>query len=268
MIRVALTQLLERDVRLEVAEVLAIAQSLATAPGVPVLGNVEIGTDGSAVCMAHRGEPTVPALATLIDQLLPPAGVPAALRYAVARGMGAVTAPPFPSVAAFSAALTRFEAGDRAEIIRRLLARARPTPVAVPTAMAPLATSSVPEAAPDGEGLLLRTAEAAEYEDLTVASAAPRKRHSRALAAAAALVVSGLAGFAGAELWRSRSVSHTETAAAVPQTRRPAATTATARRAAPGPLPNVKRDAGSALGTTGRVAGNSAGAIRPDTSAG
>src|SRR4051812_5608665 len=98
MIRVALTQLLERDVRLEAAEAVAIAQSLATAPGEPVLANVEIGTDGSAACMTHRGEPTVLALATLTDALLPATGVPAPLRYAVARGMGAVTAPPFPSV--------------------------------------------------------------------------------------------------------------------------------------------------------------------------
>jgi len=121
-------QLLERGVRLEAAEAVAIVQALAASPGEPRADNVEIDSGGGVRCRAAGGGPSVRALAALLDRLMPAAGIPAALRYTIARGTGAVEAPPFPSIVEFSRALTRFEASDRGDVIRALISRARPAP--------------------------------------------------------------------------------------------------------------------------------------------
>ena len=48
MVTVPLSHLIERQIRLEPAEALAIAQVLASAPGVPAIENVEIDSDNNA----------------------------------------------------------------------------------------------------------------------------------------------------------------------------------------------------------------------------
>jgi hypothetical protein len=65
-------------------------------------------------------------MAILLQQLLPPGRpkVPGALRYVIARALHEVDAPPFDSIHDFSAALERFEMGDRAAAVRALVARA------------------------------------------------------------------------------------------------------------------------------------------------
>ena len=96
MVTVPLSQLIERQIRIEPAEAIAIAQLLASAPGVPAIENIEIDSDGDARCRSTEGEPTVAALAAFLDRVLPRTGVPGGLRYAIARGLGAVEAPPLP----------------------------------------------------------------------------------------------------------------------------------------------------------------------------
>jgi hypothetical protein len=182
MITIALAHLLDRGVQLDVAEAVAIAQAVAPAPGEATVGNIGLRTDGTVMCTPSAGQATAAGLARLIDALLPQAGVPAALRYAVARGAGAVEAPPFSSVEAFSAALSRFEQGDRAEIVRRLLARATGAPRSV---------AAVRE--PAGE-VILRPAPVVPP---------PVRRRSRVPAVAAALLASAIAGFASARYMRA-----------------------------------------------------------------
>ncbi|HEX4567855.1 MAG TPA: hypothetical protein VH138_14560 [Vicinamibacterales bacterium] len=126
MITIPLSLLLERNVTLETDEAVALVQSVVSSGGVPSPENIEIDTSGVARCRSTRGQPTVPALASLLHRLLPATGVAAALRYTVARGIGAVEAPPFSSVQDFSHALSRFERRDRAAVIQGLLSRARP----------------------------------------------------------------------------------------------------------------------------------------------
>jgi hypothetical protein len=49
--------------------------------------------------------------------------VPGGLRYTVARASLEVDAPPFDSLRALSSSLSRFEKGDRRQVLRTLLAR-------------------------------------------------------------------------------------------------------------------------------------------------
>jgi Tol biopolymer transport system component len=75
-------------------------------------------------------------LGLLLNALLPhgvPARVPGALRYTIARAVRDALAPPFESVADFSAALSRHETGDRKTLLEGLYARsAAGQPVAAP----------------------------------------------------------------------------------------------------------------------------------------
>jgi hypothetical protein len=198
MITVALSHLLARGVRLDVAEALAVAQTLASGPGVPSVDNVEIGSDGSARSISAGGEPTPAAVALLLDTLLPTANVPGALRYTVARAAGRVEAPPFRSVADLSAALARFESGDRAAIVRGLLWRGRLDP------MRPIPVTAAP-ASTHGPG-----------------------RVRLALAAAGMLALSALGGFAAVQLLRANSPSPAPAETPAPSATAPAAATPTA----------------------------------------
>jgi Tol biopolymer transport system component len=191
MITIPLRQLLDRGVTLEPAEAVAIVQTLASLPGEPSLDNVEVDSDGGARCRSTRGAPTVHSLGTLLDRLLPAAGIPAALRYTVARGTGRVEAPPFASVAEFSHALSRFETSDRAQVIRGLLSRARPRP-SVPVSAAPQA---VPSTRSGRAGLA-------------------------AFAVVAALLISALAGYISVGVLRRHEDRQTRTSSA-PATRTP-----------------------------------------------
>ena len=227
MITVALAHLLDRGVRLTISEALAVTQLVALAPGRAAIDNVEISSDGSVACMNRSGEPSVAALATLLHAILPAEGVPAPLRYAVARGMGAVTAPAFVSIGEFSESLRRFEVGDRTGAIRDLLARAAhglPPVSALPAAtvrpavaVRPIAvrasnvTRPVAEAR-RGSGATARPlapvtgdpAGAVELERPTIPPpVVVRHRVSRVALAVALLLLSGLAGFAAMESRRS-----------------------------------------------------------------
>jgi hypothetical protein len=142
MLTIALSHLLGRGVRLETHEAVALArQLLAHACGIPTPENIQLGSDGSASCISTDGMPSVASVAGLLLTLLPAGtpNVPAPLRYAIARGLEAVEAPPFASLGEFSSALERFEKGASRDVLRGVLQRgARPSrPIAVPIAVSP-----------------------------------------------------------------------------------------------------------------------------------
>src|SRR5829696_9009959 len=136
-----IADLLAQGVRLDSAEAVAVAQQLiaqltgsvdlTTPPDEPLLGppsaaNVLLHHDGSVTCLGCQVKPAVFEIAVLLHSLLPSGTgqVPGGLRYAIARGLHDVDAPPFDSIEDFSKTLARFERGDRAAIIRGVLARA------------------------------------------------------------------------------------------------------------------------------------------------
>ena len=143
MLTIALSHLLGRGVRLETHEAVALARELLARPcGIPTPENIQLGSDGSASCISTSGMPSVASVADLLLTLLPAGtpNVPAPLRYAVARGLEAVEAPPFASLGEFSSALERFEKGASRDVLRGVLQRgARPSrpPIAAPFAVAP-----------------------------------------------------------------------------------------------------------------------------------
>src|SRR4029450_8082726 len=96
--------------------------------------------DGSTSFISTDGAPSVKSVADLLMTLLPAGApnVPAPLRYAMARGLGAVEAPPFTSLDEFSRTLERFEKGPTRDVLRGVLERsALPArPVAAPIAVA------------------------------------------------------------------------------------------------------------------------------------
>ena len=97
MLTIALSHLLGRGVRLETHEAVALARELLAHPcGIPTPENIQLGSDGSASCISPDGMPSVACVADMLLTLLP-AGtpdVPASLRYAIARGLEVVEAPP------------------------------------------------------------------------------------------------------------------------------------------------------------------------------
>jgi WD40 repeat protein len=150
MLTVALSHLLERGVRLEAHEAVALARELLAHPdGIPTPDNIQIGSDGSASSISTGGTPSVSSVADLLLTLLPAGtpNVPAPLRYAIARGLETVEAPPFASLREFSRALERFEKGATRDVLRGVLQRgARASgPVAAPEAA--VATPVTPPAA-------------------------------------------------------------------------------------------------------------------------
>jgi hypothetical protein len=144
MVTIVLSHLLGQGVRLETHDAVALARSLMAHPGgIPTLENIQLGSDGSASCISTNGIPSVASVAELLLTLLP-AGtpdVPAPLRYAIARGLEAVEAPPFKSLTEFSDTLARFEKSDSRDVLRGLLQRSiRPSR---PSA-APIVAASTP----------------------------------------------------------------------------------------------------------------------------
>jgi len=152
MLTVALSQLLGRGVRVEPHEAVALARELLAQPcGIPTPENIQLTSDGSASCIGSEGVPSVASVAGLLLTLLPDGtpNVPAPLRYAIARGVGAVEAPPFASAGDFSSALERFERGPSREVLKGLLQRGarRARPIAAPIT-APIAATRVPVTPP------------------------------------------------------------------------------------------------------------------------
>jgi WD40 repeat protein len=141
MLTIGLSHLLGRGVRLETHEAVALARELlAHACGIPTPDNIQLGSDGSASCISANGRPSVASVADLLLTLLPAGtpNLPAPLRYAIARGLEAVEAPPFASLGEFSSALQRFEKGASRDVLKSVLQRgARPSrPIAAPIAVA------------------------------------------------------------------------------------------------------------------------------------
>jgi hypothetical protein len=160
--------------------------------GPPTLQNVYLDDEGSVTCRACQVTPAVAEMAIFLQQVLPPGTpkVPGALRYVIARALHEVDAPPFDSIQDFSAALERFEAGDRTAVVRALVERA--TAVGLDRLRA--------SAVPDRRRLMpsstdfrreLRAADARYYElasaagrvVLTTPKAPPEQRHSPTLVA-------------------------------------------------------------------------------------
>src|SRR5438093_41846 len=128
--RLSLKEVIGRGVELKHYEAIAVVQELIRnfdpesqpiAPlGPPSLETVHLGADGSVVCHSCATTPAVFEIAILLDLMLPRGGkirVPGAVRYAIARGLLEVIAPPFESVAELSAVLARYEHGTRSTVL-------------------------------------------------------------------------------------------------------------------------------------------------------
>ncbi len=137
----------------------------APLPGPLSIERVRLRVDGSVTCAGSDATPAVSEVANLLQAILPhgPVHVPGGLRYAIARALLDVEAPPFDSLEDFSRALARFERGDRREIVRRLLERSAPAPAVVGLSRRP-ATLFGPRA---GEGVAV---------DVDPASSSPSDR--------------------------------------------------------------------------------------------
>ena len=150
----SLSSLIDRGVELQPHEGVAIVQQLIHASadvplirpfGPPTLESIVILGDGRVGSRRSAATPAVSEIGRLLDSMLPSGRgpVPGGLRYAVARALLEVDAPPFDSLQALSASLERFERGDRRRVVRSLLARAdgvAPRLVAVAASPAPAAT--------------------------------------------------------------------------------------------------------------------------------
>lgn len=137
---VSLADLRRAGLVLHTDEAVAIALQLihgpAGSPAQPPFGplataRVRVADDGFVQCAGCDATPTVAELAILLDDLLREAShVPGGLRYAIARALHEVDAPPFDSLEQFARALARFAPPRPDETVRRLAARCdrrRPT---------------------------------------------------------------------------------------------------------------------------------------------
>ena len=125
-------------------EVVAIADALIHQPpddpprppfGPLAAERVCISSDGAVVsCAGCAATPTVAELAILMQDLLAATPhVPGGLRYAIARALHEVDAPPFDSLDEFATTIQRYAPHRREDVLRRLIARhdrRRPAPSA------------------------------------------------------------------------------------------------------------------------------------------
>jgi hypothetical protein len=92
--------------------------------GLPSPDTVSIGADGAVVCHGCEVTPTAPEIALFLHAALSNTPrVPGGLRYAIARALHEVDAPPFDTVDDFSLAVARYERGSRRDVLRELAAR-------------------------------------------------------------------------------------------------------------------------------------------------
>jgi len=155
---ISLQQLLDSGVVITPHEAIAVVQQLlrtpwdASATRSLRLDDLMLFADGRVEHPACE-EPEESEIGRLLDALLP-AGtgqrVPGALRLTVARACRAVDAPPFGSIAALSAALERFERGERHAVVCGLVQRALTRPAAssevTPAVPTPRAATQAAEA--------------------------------------------------------------------------------------------------------------------------
>src|SRR5688572_15483449 len=180
---VALETLIRRGVVVRPHEAVAIAQQLIhstvdvelTPPlGPPTVESVVIFPDGRVASSSSAATPAVSEVGRLLEAMLPRGhgqSVPGGLRYAVARALLEVDAPPFDSLQALSSSLARFETGDRPQVVRALVARA------------------------EGAGPRLVTATATRAAITPVPDEVTRPSHGFAWRAAAAVVLSFTVGW-------------------------------------------------------------------------
>jgi len=134
---ISIAELQRRDVALQPDEVVAIVQQVIALSGCadvrdlkppfgpPSPSNVYLKPDGTVACDSCHATLAVSEAAGLLHELLPRGShVAGSLRYAIARALLEVDAPPFDSLDEFSATLARHERGDRAAIVRGLVERA------------------------------------------------------------------------------------------------------------------------------------------------
>jgi hypothetical protein len=132
---ISLADLSAAGVRLHPAEAATLVRELAFQVGRGEIGGVPSGESlrlspaGSlSIEGPVTGGPTVARAARLLESLLPGFDaapefrVPGALRLVVARALGTLDVPPYPSIESFGDALGRFAASDPAEVIRDLIA--------------------------------------------------------------------------------------------------------------------------------------------------
>jgi hypothetical protein len=153
--------------------------------------------DGTVVCLGYTPQTTVSDIALFLRGLLPEGpGIPGGLRYAIARALHEVDAPPFESAEDFSRALARFQDKDSPDIGRPLTARA---PGADATARVPFerrrpkgaVVTNLRHALREADVQLFEHQRTAEPDALPAAPAPSRARGGWAIAAgiAAAVVV-------------------------------------------------------------------------------
>ena len=135
--RASIAELLGSGMTLTASEAVAIARAaLAFDParaagsdapsGLPLSDTIFVEPDGSIVSL-HTAPPTISEVASL-RSLLPDGspGVPGGLRYAIARALGEVDAPPFTSPEDFSIVLSRFQTASGPSAAHRQLGRVDP----------------------------------------------------------------------------------------------------------------------------------------------
>jgi Tol biopolymer transport system component len=141
---ISVAELASRGVDLTAFEAVAIARALihaapvpvdsATLVGPPTLSTVRLAEDGSVSCSSCGIAPSVAEVAILLNEMLQQSGAKAGggLRYAIARALLQVDAPPFESAAAFSRALQRHGEGEPQCIVRDVWNRATSRAAAPP----------------------------------------------------------------------------------------------------------------------------------------
>ena len=109
--------------------------------GPPSPGNVYVSPDGTVSCAGCEATLAVSEAAIFLQSILPGGSshIGGSLRYVVARALHDVDVTPFDSVEDFSRTLARYEQGDSAEVVRRLLSRASAASSSMPAAFLPAA---------------------------------------------------------------------------------------------------------------------------------
>ena len=148
----SIAELRSAGITFETDEAVAIVQQLIvrlrsrTAPddvqppnGPPSAESVALNQDGSVSCRGCKTTPTLSEVGIFLHSLLPAGSptVPGSLRYTIACALLTVDMPPFDSLTDFSRDLSRHERGDRADAVRRVLARYVFEPAVTPSVRAP-----------------------------------------------------------------------------------------------------------------------------------
>jgi len=212
---VSVQQLLGGGVPINPHEAVAIVQQLLQAEWADTgerairADDVLLGADGEVRCEPCAA-PTEADIGWLLENMLP-AGVgvrvPGALRVTIARACGAIAAPPFGSLAALSAALDRFEQGDRRDLVRQLITRSgmlQPPPALNPEAdrrRRGASRSQLRRELRDADALLFALLAALEAPPGPPAqTSAASRRRAHYVAALAALPLSFVLGYGATEL--------------------------------------------------------------------